>query len=444
MASVLFSCFGTTDPVRGYRDGGMMHIMRHYRPDVVYLFLTDEIVKRDGNDHRIDKTFAHIREKWGGYAPRLVRFETGLTDPSDMDALVEPMEKLLDRVLEENPKTEILLNLSSGTPQMQIILAQMALDSRYPTKGIQVKSPERSSGRAARTNMEDYPVDVDLELNEDEEPDAPNRCCVPKMIAVRREAVRNQLRSLVSRRNYAAIAQMGADLPRPIPQLAKHLDYRSRFLLNDAEAAAAGLSGMGLLAGKGDYSYRDYEMIEYFAMLKHLVYLKRYTDFMLRLNPYLIRLQLKLLGKLLEDHNMVIGDLLMPDRERTVRAYHIAEEYPALLAFAESELHGELQERAVSIRVLNLFLEHYGMDSENMDLLKKCERGNEKLRNAAAHDLFTVTNDLIYANCGMNAENMIAKLEQLMTDALSHYADRELKKRINVYDRCDRIILDCL
>ena len=29
---VLFTCVGTSDPVREMRDGSMLHIMRHYRP----------------------------------------------------------------------------------------------------------------------------------------------------------------------------------------------------------------------------------------------------------------------------------------------------------------------------------------------------------------------------------------------------------------------------
>lgn len=41
MQKIFFSCFGTTDPVRGMRDGGMLHILRFYRPEAVYLFLPE-------------------------------------------------------------------------------------------------------------------------------------------------------------------------------------------------------------------------------------------------------------------------------------------------------------------------------------------------------------------------------------------------------------------
>lgn len=445
MASILYSCFGTTDPVRGMRDGGLMHIMRFYRPEAVYLFLSKEIVELDRADQRIDKTFAYIRENWDGYDPHVIRVETGIEDPSDMDALVEPMDKLLQQAMIEHPKTEVLLNLSSGTPQMQIILAQMALDPRYPTKGIQIKSPERASGRAERTNMKRYPVDEALGLNEDEEPDAPNRCCEPKMIAVRREAVRNQLRSLLSQRNYAAIAQMRADLPAPIPKLARHLDYRSRFLLKDAEAEAAGLTGLGLQADHGVYPHPVYELIEYFAMLKNLVYLKRYTDFILRLNPFVVRLQTVLLEEFLKPLGLTAQDLI-PEVEgrKKIRPRLIKNKLPELLTFMEKAFNCPVKERDISIRAMNVMLAYFQMDETVLQLLENCERGNRELRNSAAHDLFTVTNEGIRNICGLTAEDLIRELEKVLTNALEHYGDKGLKKRINIYDYCDRIIQECL
>ena len=104
MERVLYSCIGTTDPVRGMRDGGLLHILRFYRPETVYLFLSGEMVRLDRQDGRIGKTFDFLRETWGGYAPRVVRYETELEDPSDMDALAEPMSTLLQRILSDFPK----------------------------------------------------------------------------------------------------------------------------------------------------------------------------------------------------------------------------------------------------------------------------------------------------------------------------------------------------
>lgn len=443
MSDVLYSCIGTTDPVRGLRDGGLMHIMRFYRPATVYLFLSAEIVRRDQEDNRIDQIFSFVRENWDGYDPKLIRIDTGIEDPSDMDALLDPMNSLLQRILRENPDSKVLLNLSSGTPQMQIILAQMAVDSRYQTEGIQVKNPEKKAGTTERTNSDKYTVDEALRLNKDELPGAENRCRVPRMVAVRREATRNQLHSLLSQRNYSAISQLEAELPAAVAKLATHLDYRSRFLLNEAEAVD--LSDLDLPQGPGNYPYPVYEMVEYFAMLKNLVHLKRYTDFMLRLNPFIVRFQEVLLGECLRPRGLSEADLFtVTDGIKKLNPSGMKRADPELLVYMENDLHRSVEPRPVSIRVMNVMLGYFGVEASVRKLLSNCEKANNKLRNSAAHDLFTITNGDILRICGSNAEALVCGLEKALTDALASYDDRNLQKRINIYDYCDRIIRDCL
>lgn len=446
---VLYSAIGTTDPVRGLRDGGLMHIMRHYRPDVVCLFLSAEMVRRDREDDRVNKTFAHIRENWGGYDPQLVRFETDIEDPSDLDALAGPMEALLDQIIRDYPGAEVLMNLSSGTPQMEILIVQMSQDPRRRNiRGIQVKNPERRSGTTQRTNTRNYPIDEALGLNEDEEPGQENRCVEPNLLAVRRDTVRKQLEKMVAQRNYAAIADMGADLPAPWPQLARHLDYRSRFLLSKAEEAAKGLSFKGVqlhskMPDLQDWKQkRDYplvEMVEYFSMLKHLVYLERYTEFALRLNPFVIQLQLTLL-----DRQGKSGLLTGSKTRRKVTPSHIAQQDPALLEALTDKFGSVTEEKDVSIPALNVMLGHYGLAPEAVTLLDRCELVNSELRNPAAHTFKPITNEHIRTVCGMTAQQLVRGLEELLLEAAESCRSWGLEQRLNVYANCDKLLLECL
>lgn len=68
---LLFTCMGTSDPVRGYHDGPMLHIIRHYRPEVICVFLSGEAAALDGCGARLDTVLSHIQNNWGGYAPEL-------------------------------------------------------------------------------------------------------------------------------------------------------------------------------------------------------------------------------------------------------------------------------------------------------------------------------------------------------------------------------------
>ena len=71
MMRLLFTCMGTSDPVRGYHDGPMLHIIRHYRPEVICVFLSGEAAALDGCGARLDTVLSHIQNNWGGYAPEL-------------------------------------------------------------------------------------------------------------------------------------------------------------------------------------------------------------------------------------------------------------------------------------------------------------------------------------------------------------------------------------
>ena len=186
MKQILFSCAGTSDPVRGEHDGPMLHILRHYRPTAVYLFLTAEIEQYADADGRFEMTRAWICKHWDGYSPDFHYIRSGIRQAHDLDALDQPLHAAVDALIRENPDAEILFNLSSGTPQMQIILSQLAMDMRYRGRGVQVSNFEDSSGKAQRSNDKEYDVELELECDEDELPGAENRCSEPKMFAIHR------------------------------------------------------------------------------------------------------------------------------------------------------------------------------------------------------------------------------------------------------------------
>ena len=52
---------GTSDPVRGYRDGPMLHILRHYRPDIAVVFLSGEAAALNDCDARVETVIEFIK-----------------------------------------------------------------------------------------------------------------------------------------------------------------------------------------------------------------------------------------------------------------------------------------------------------------------------------------------------------------------------------------------
>ena len=57
---ILFSPIGGTDPIKYYRDGSMLHICRHYLPDIVYLYLSHEMLETHKRDNRYVDTIERL------------------------------------------------------------------------------------------------------------------------------------------------------------------------------------------------------------------------------------------------------------------------------------------------------------------------------------------------------------------------------------------------
>ncbi len=359
MGSVLFTCAGTSEPVRGMRDGAMLHIIRHYRPDKVYLFLSQEVTGYENKDHRFAKTIAYVSEHLvGDYAPELVVCHSGIVNVADMDVVYEPMLAFFKEAVLTADGDQLIINLTSGSPQMQIILAQLALSTQGKTLGVQVMNPENRAGTTERTNDKSYAVEEELECNDDNAPDAPNRCVEPRMLAMRRNAQRTHLVSLLKMLDYQALLTMEEALPPRLMPLVKHLAARSDLKQAEAWDLAKQTSdlalGFSLYPAKGAANAEYRQLSEYYLLLRNLQQTGRYSEFVLRLNPFLTHLVLRLLEIslpcALSDFVETVNGrkILAPDRLEKV--------LPAEKRTLERQLNRLLQRAEISLYVAVPFL----------------------------------------------------------------------------------------
>ena len=58
---ILYTPVGDTDPIRGCYDGGMLHIVRHYNPDIAILVLSKDMEKKEAANHRFTKALKHVK-----------------------------------------------------------------------------------------------------------------------------------------------------------------------------------------------------------------------------------------------------------------------------------------------------------------------------------------------------------------------------------------------
>ncbi len=455
--AVLFTCVGTTDPVRGYRDGSMLHIMRHYRPKKVYIFLTEEMGKDEEKDHRYSKAIQYAKEHWANYDVAHTLVYSHVVNPQDLDVVAKPLYDCFDRILQENPESEILINLSSGTPQMKTILSMIAMDGSIRTiKGIQVASPEGKSGTTERTNKDDYAVEEELECNEDEEPSAPNRCTEPKLSSIERDRTRAQVRKLIEQRDYHALESFSAKLPVSIQTLAKHLALRNDLQSEEAEKLSKEIKqnlGIDLYPHQGNFKDakgKQYkELSEYYLLLRNLERTQRYSEFVLRLNPFMtVMLQYILQDCLPEHAKGVIATSY--DGKVKFRGSVLHDVMPDVAAELETECRFTLDDRDFGMRVgvplLRKICQNKVPDFV-LETLIACERLNNGQRNRLAHQLHAVTEQDIETFC-MDSQGKHYKphelchsLGKMLAYAYPEYCDEKLFK---IYDACNAYMMERL
>ena len=193
---ILISAVGTTDPISNNHDAALLHIARNYRPDKIVLVYSQEMmVKQD----LINKVLLSIE----GYNP-IIEIDSTILN-NDEVFLFDKMYEVMGLIVQKytNDDDEIILNLSSGTPQ--IISALFALNriNDYNTQAIQVATPKKGANREYKP-LTDTEIDALIVENQDNSVDFVDRCIKDKSEKFTQALVKRHLRSLIASFDYQA------------------------------------------------------------------------------------------------------------------------------------------------------------------------------------------------------------------------------------------------
>ena len=166
MSYILFSPIGKTDPITTYHDGSMLHICRKYKPEKVYLYISQEMLKFHYQDNRYCQCLEWLQEKEGFACEIHIIERPDLVDVQIFDTFYDDFETEVLKIQEDNPEATILFNVSSGTPAMKSALQFLAASSENEYIPVQVSTPQKGANRE-KYEFEDYPVDINWEMNED-------------------------------------------------------------------------------------------------------------------------------------------------------------------------------------------------------------------------------------------------------------------------------------
>mgnify|MGYP000871239939 FL=1 len=101
--TLLFSPLGGTDPISNTNmyDGAMLHIVRHYRIDKVYLYMSREIIQYQEADER----YTYCLEKLGESQNREIQYEMirrpELIEVQDFEIFYWEFKEEIDKIRNE-------------------------------------------------------------------------------------------------------------------------------------------------------------------------------------------------------------------------------------------------------------------------------------------------------------------------------------------------------
>ena len=167
---ILFTPVGSTDPISrfNFHDGSMLHIARHYVPDVICMYMSKEILDAQALDDSYRYCLGRLGERLGHpfeiqEIERPLLEQVQLFNPIFID-FKEILSNLAKRMGEED---ELLLNISSGTPAMKSSMFILGTVLGIPCKCIQVDTPVRSMNSRKAEVAAEYSPDQLWELNQD-------------------------------------------------------------------------------------------------------------------------------------------------------------------------------------------------------------------------------------------------------------------------------------
>lgn len=193
---ILISAVGTTDPICNNHDAALLHIARNYRPDKIVLVYSQEMmVKQDV----INKVLLSIE----GYNP-IIEIDSTILNNDEVH-LFDKMYEVMGLIIQKytNNDDEIILNLSSGTPQIKSALFALNRINDYNTQAIQVSTP-KNGANSKYTPRTDSEIDALIVENQDNSLDFVDRSIKDKSEKFTQALVKRHLRSLIASFDYQA------------------------------------------------------------------------------------------------------------------------------------------------------------------------------------------------------------------------------------------------
>lgn len=407
--SVLFSPIGTADPLTQLGDGPMLHIVRHYRPERVVLFLSPKMAEYQEQDQRYTKAIELLSERHGGDVPTIELVKSSTTDVYKFDVYISEFEQKLNEIGKENGGDTILVNASSGTPAMEEALVALGAFGRLNLTLLQVLTPRKGPNKKEdRENPHKYELDFLWECNLDNEEGRSCRILEVKTPNFSDRLLLENIRSLTARYNYVAAASLAEQARTISPEARMMIEAAvDRLNLNGQKSAQ--------VFARSDMAYSSSAaglVAEYVSILEIMLKQERWADFMRALTPAITETMLRYLRPVLPDHRYLKRPAKPGNYEYDAERIRKDATLRRIIPLGSD---GRPKNPYLSNYILAKLIDEYCQDGvliNRLHRLYEFEHAPEN-RNTIAHAIVPINKKVIERNGGMTMEEVMQSLLEL-------------------------------
>lgn len=452
---VLVTVVSGSDPIRGEHDGPILHIIRKYCPERVVLILSKEFADSESKYHHNERAISMLREKLGIACESEIE-DTGIVSADNYDELIMPFLKICNRVRDEYPEHKILLNISSGTPQMQAVMCLIGISDSLHYIPVQVPSPEKRGNQNQMFKPEKDDLEEWFEINLDNEKGTSNRCQEPALMNFKRPIIQFEIESLIQNYDYAGAWQLYEENRTTFSEQAGILLEHAKYRLNLNKEKALALAKKAdtekslYLIGRQDISL----LVEFFNSMKVKQYRGELNDFSMRLEIMTEYLAIHILEK---NFGIKLDEICTVRNQKKSKIYYLSEEkcksrIPGVIAYLNAYFAYTPKKRfnwgmPLNSQTVVLIVAFLGKDTKNQrmediaeEMLKWVDTVG-KIRNPAAHTIISITEDTFKEVYGKTSDALCKKMQNVLRLVFGNEAKEEA---FEIYDRINVMIREAL
>lgn len=401
---ILFSPIGLTDPISKNHDGAMLHISRRYSPEIIYMYLSEDMQEKQNKDQRYTKVIEYL-DKSVGTDTKIVRLDGSKIDSVyKFDLYYEEFEKYLKQIKNDYPDAEILLNTSSGTPAMKSALQVIAALGEGNYKAIQVPAPNKVNHEPP-----EIPVDDMWKENKDNEKGYKDRTEVSTHLQLITKFKKEIIKKHIDQYDYHAAFEVAKDINNSLSKEAlKGIEAAKERLSLNYLAYAELFKEAGADVEKFELDEyfknenKDIKLYEYILSLDVKVKREEYADFVRSISPIL-----RDIFKLYSERKLNINVLKYCDKPNSEPRLKLKKIFKfiekgdkegkeaQIILDALNKEFGRFTDSALAASNLTVIIEAFETNKQIIEMIKTLRRLEKNVRNIAAHQVVSINDEKI-------------------------------------------------